>query len=94
MGVLEDEKQNLGRAGRWEPSVAICAFYKHKLVCWLGQLQRGEVEAEEAESYLHLYVQTYIYSETSSVKVFKCLGIMYIHCVILPHSDVIMIPLL
>lgn len=94
MGVLEDEKQNLGRAGRWEPSVANAHSTSTSSYVGWGSFRGGEVEAEEAESYLHLYVQTYIYSETSSEKVFKCLGKMYIHCVILPHSDVIMIPLL
>jgi hypothetical protein len=56
MGVLEAEKQNLGRAGRWKASVGIVT--SHKLTCWLGEFQWGEAEAKEAEAYLHLYVQT------------------------------------
>lgn len=78
MGVLEDEKQNLGQAGRGKPSLGVCKL--HTQACMLGGAVRGEGGAELRQS-----------SSSTTLKSSNRLGRMHTHCILLPYSDVIMI---
>lgn len=90
VGELEDEKQKVGQAGRGEPSVG----HSNSTSLDVGWGAGVEGEAGLRQSPTSISLCKLKVTQRPTPYSSKCLGRTYVHYILLPHSDVTLIPLL